>query len=118
MPAYQNYIAKSQLSEAFTLADGAKTTIATNRERNACTSTEEGANTLTGKYGVLEIGGTPDTTKTASTAESGCTLTYTVATDASDRIASKVLVLDVLNNGSIKKKSWGGDDKLLPTSVK
>ena len=30
IPAYQNYIAKSQASEAFTLADGLKTTIQTN----------------------------------------------------------------------------------------
>ena len=36
LPAYQNYIAKSQMSEAFTLSDGAKTTIATNREANRC----------------------------------------------------------------------------------
>ena len=118
MPAYQNYIAKSQLSEAFTLADGAKTTIATNRERNKCTSTDTAANTLTGKYGTLVIEGTPDTTKSAGTDESGCTLKYTVDANASDRIASKVLELDVLNNGSIKKKAWDGDDQLLPTAVK
>ena len=116
MPAYQDYIAKSQLSEAFTLADGAKTTIATNRERNSCTSDDASTNEITGKYGVLKIGGTPSTT--AGAAESGCTLTYTVDNSASDRIASKVLELDVLNNGSIKKKNWDGDDKLLPTSVK
>ena len=116
LPAYQNYIAKSQLSEAFTLADGAKTTIATNRERNSCTSTESAANTLTGKYGTLVIDGTPDPKATDN--KTGCTLTYTVKTDASDRISGKVLVLDVLQNGSVKKNSWGGDDELLPTAVK
>ena len=128
LPAYQDYIARSQLSEAFVLADGAKTTIAINRERNSCTSIEGDAdpnadpnpNVLAGKYGDLEIGGNPNTDpgKSAGDDPSGCTLTYTVDGRASDRIAGKQLVLDVLNNGSIKLKEWDGNKDLLPTSVK
>lgn len=111
IPAYQDYIAKSQLSEAFTLADGAKTTIATNRERNSCTSTEDSANTIVGKYGTAVIGGeAPD-----------CTITYTVASDASDRIKDGVLVMAVDPDSSKITKVANGttvDDKYLPTAIK
>ncbi len=125
LPAYQDYIAKSQLSEAFTLSDGAKTTIATNREKGACTSSVAAENTLGGKYGDLVIGGTPTPPADDTTANSpsGCTLTYTVKAEASDRInqtGKNVLVLDVLNNNSIKYKADGTtvDTKYIPTANK
>ncbi|MBS9779792.1 MAG: pilin [Moraxellaceae bacterium] len=107
LPAYQDYIAKSQLSEAFTLSDGAKTSLATNREAGKCVAdtgdqaADDKVNKMIGKYGILTIGG--DTANgTADTAtesgKSGCTLTYDVnATGASDKIAGKKLVLDVYN---------------------
>ncbi len=129
LPAYQDYIAKSQLSEAFTLSDGAKTTIATNREANSCVSTtgtkadQDKVNKMIGKYGILEIGGdltkgTPDTA--TESGKSGCTLTYKVnATGASDRIAGKTLVLDVYNNNSVKKTDGTNVDlKYIPTANK
>ena len=74
LPAYQDYIAKSQLSEAFTLADGAKTTIATNREANRCHSLDTNANTLTGKYGTATIASQSNLTSTTA-----CTITYQVS---------------------------------------
>ncbi len=124
LPTYQDYIAKSQLSEAFTLSDGAKTTIATNREKGKCTSDVADENTLGGKYGDLLIEGTPtaiaDGKTAVATDPSGCTLKYTVKAEASDRIKDKVLVLDVLNNNSIKYKSEGTtvDTKYIPTANK
>ncbi|WP_172798988.1 pilin, partial [Moraxella nonliquefaciens] len=36
LPAYQDYIARAQVSEAFTLADGLKTSISTNRQNGSC----------------------------------------------------------------------------------
>ena len=59
LPAYQDYIARAQVSEAFTLADGLKTSISTNRQNGSCfangqTSTE-GEDTIQGKYGKAEI---------------------------------------------------------------
>lgn len=127
LPAYQDYIAKSQLSEAFTMADGAKTTIATTREANRChTVNDSGAydaalNTQEGKYGTLVIQeGTP-TAGAADTDPSGCMLVYTVKQTASDRIQSKTLSIDILNNGSAKKSATGTtdvDDKYIPTANK
>ncbi len=38
LPAYQDYIAKAQVSEAITLVSGMKQTIQANRERGLCVS--------------------------------------------------------------------------------
>lgn len=112
LPAYQDYIAKSQASEAFSLADGAKTSVALNRERNACTSPTTAENTLTGKYGKLVIAGTaPD-----------CTATYTFNTSGvSDRVSGKVIAMAFdAENFSVKKAASGTtlDDKYLPNAIK
>ena len=112
LPAYQDYIAKSQASEAFSLADGAKTAVALNRERNACTSATAAENTLTGKYGKLLIAGTaPD-----------CTATYTFNNDGvSDRVKGKVIAMAFdAENFSVKQAATGTtlDDKYLPNAIK
>ena len=112
LPAYQDYIAKSQLSEAFTLADGAKTTIATNRENNLCTGTDTAANTITGKYGTATIGGqAPD-----------CIVTYVInSKGVSDRIQGKTVVLKVDPNSSAitaDSATVTALGKYLPTAVK
>lgn len=85
IPAYQDYIAKSQLSEAFTLADGMKTNIATNRQNNSCTASDN-TDSAGGKYGTAVIAGTaPD-----------CTVTYTVnPAGVSDIIKGKIVVMKV-----------------------
>ncbi len=118
LPAYQDYIAKSQMSEAFTLSDGAKTTIATNREKNKCISEQEEKNKKVGKYGTLVISGEPDATKKGDNEASGCILTYTVADTSSDRIAGAVVPMDLLNNGSVKVQASVGEDvlKYIPTA--
>lgn len=117
LPAYQDYIAKSQLSEAFTLADGMKTTIATNRERNSCQSTDTNANKVSGKYGVATIDNvTPNST-------THCTITYQVnTTNVSDRIQGGKVQMKVDNNSSSISKVSGASttiaDKYLPTAIK
>ncbi len=115
LPAYQDYIAKSQLSEAFTLADGMKTTIATNRERNDCRSLDVSANSVTGKYGIAAIDAVIPTSVTH------CTVTYTVSSNGvSDRIINGVVKMTVDNNSSSIKKASGTTvaDKYLPTAIK
>lgn len=116
LPAYQDYIAKSQLSEAFTLADGMKTTIATNRERNSCTSLDPAANKISGKYGVATIDAVTPTSTTH------CTVTYQVkTTDVSDRIQGKKVQMTVDNDSSSIKKVAANttvEDKYLPTAIK
>lgn len=116
LPAYQDYIAKSQLSEAFTLADGMKTTIATNRERNACTSTDTNANSVTGKYGTATIDAVTGLTSTTD-----CTVTYQVSSGGvSDRIVGKKVVMKVDAASSRISKGAGTtvEDKYLPTAIK
>lgn len=119
IPAYQDYIAKSQLSEASTLADGAKTNIMTNMQENSCVATGDASttNTMTGKYGSLVISGTP-TADTADTAVSGCAVTYTVNDKASKKIAGKTLILNMLNRGSFVQNGGTVDAKYVPAALK
>lgn len=103
VPQYQNYIARSQASEAFTLMAGAKVAIQDNLQTGSCTSPVAAENTITGKYGTLVVAGTPGTTA-VETDPSGCTLTYTVNnTTASRKIAGRVILANVLNNGTLTR---------------
>lgn len=117
LPAYQDYIAKSQLSEAFTLADGAKTTIATNREANRCQSDDARANILSGKYGTATI-----TAKANLTSTTPCEIVYDVKNaGVSDRIKGQKVVMNVdAVTGSISKNATGTtvEDKYIPTAIK
>lgn len=115
LPAYQDYIAKSQASEAFTLADGAKTTVALARENNRCTPTASTDETLAGKYGDLVISGSA----TAPT----CTAVYTFkSTGVSDRVASKTINIKFnADNFSVEKGTAGSnelDAKYMPNAFK
>ncbi len=123
LPVYQDYIAKSQLSEAFTLSYSAKKQILVNREENRCDNTDTKLNTLVGKYGTLTINtGTPSSNTKNDNTLSGCTMTYLVANNSSDRIAGKSLKLDMLTNGAIKKSTTAPqnpvDDKYIPNAMK
>lgn len=113
IPAYQDYIAKSQLSEAFTLADGMKTNIATNRQNNSCTASDSSTDVAVGKYGTATIAGSaPD-----------CTVTYVVSSaGVSDKIKGKTVGLIVdPNSSAIKADSTTTGDatikKYLPKAV-
>ena len=122
IPAYQNYIAKSQVSEAFTLMGGAKTDINSNLQGNTCTNATAAKNTITGKYGKLVIGGTPpsgDDIDPTPTATTGCTLTYTFeTTGVSSQVAGKAIAATLNNNGTFTKTASTTtiDSELLPKS--
>lgn len=120
IPAYQNYIAKAQVSEAFTLIDGAKTDINTNLQGNTCNKVSGTTDSIAGKYGSLVVSGTPPTTiDPAPTAPTGCILTYTFkGTGVSSQLASKVIVGNLNNNGTLEKATTGNtvDADLLPKS--
>ncbi len=123
LPAYQDYIAKAQLSEALSLSHQAKKQIAINREENRCDNKDTRLNTLVGRYGTLTIQkGTPISKTNIDNTPLGCTLIYKVnKKGVSDRIADKTLALDVLNNDSIKKSvsvTSNVDDKYIPTANK
>jgi type IV pilus assembly protein PilA len=124
VPAYSDYIARSQASEASSLAAGLKTQVIDNMQNNVCTSGAAGAaiDQQEGKYGTAAIGGTaePDQGNLAANAATGCTITYTVnGTGVSSSISGRTLVLDVLKNGSLKKSTTTPstmDDKYIPKS--
>ncbi|KAA0913665.1 prepilin-type N-terminal cleavage/methylation domain-containing protein [Psychrobacter sp. ANT_WB68] len=107
IPAYQNYIAKSQVSEAFTLMGGAKADVNTNLQGNLCTKASGTDDTVAGKYGNLVISGTPVLdANAAATAASGCTLVYTFkATGVSSQVAGKKIGADLHNNGTLVKNA-------------
>ncbi len=112
IPAYQDYIARSQASEAFSLADGLKTQIADNLQANSCTG-PAGTNTLTGKYvSQIVVGGTaPVCTATATYRPNG----------TSGKIKSKIVQVTYSSlNGSVGGAINGTttlDAKYIPKAV-
>ena len=97
VPQYQNYIARSQASEAFALMQGAKTQIQTNLQTGQCTSDITAENTVTGKYGSAVISGDAATTN-GDTVASGCIITYTfkdATAGVSPKVATKTIIANV-----------------------
>lgn len=104
IPAYQNYIAKSQVSEALSLSAGLKTAIQTNLQNNTCfadgKTTAGDKDKLAGKYGDAVIGGTAATAPTSG--ETGCTITYTFKdTGVSNKVSKSKIVVGVQENGTL-----------------
>ena len=115
IPAYQDYIARSQASEGISLAGGLKADVADNMQNGVC-----GTNSLGGKYAqsVAISGGNVTSTATGDVA-TGCLITATYkSSGVSKQIQSKKLVLSVQGNGSLKKAT-GTDlaDKYIPKGV-
>ena len=119
IPAYQDYIARSQAAEAFTMMDGAKTLVQTNLEQNSCVSAVTADNTIAGKYGTLVVAGTAAAGLTDPTVSTGCTLTYTFAnTGVSSNIAGLVIAAELNGNATLRKDATATtvDEKFLPKS--
>ncbi|WOE31079.1 MULTISPECIES: pilin [unclassified Acinetobacter] len=120
IPAYQNYIARSQVSEAMTLAAGFKTAIQTNLQNNSCFSNGGNAATdtdiMNGKYGVGKI---TQVSGTAAENNLVCGIEYTFRSKGvSNKIASKVISMSVNSNGVlVKDKNTTIKDDLLPQSL-
>ncbi|MHA3112738.1 pilin [Acinetobacter sp. ANC 4193] len=92
IPAYQDYVARSQASEGVSLADGLKTDIADNLQNSKC-----GTNELGGKYATVTV---QDATIAAG-ATPQCSIKVQYHAGISAKIAGKVLGLLVQSNGSI-----------------
>ncbi len=120
VPQYQNYIARSQVSEAFSLMSGAKATIQNNLQAGQCTSGVTAENTIVGKYGTLTIAGTPAAAGAAAdTDASGCTLAYVfgaTTTGVSPKIAGTNITANVLNNGALSRSGGSTNVTFLPKS--
>lgn len=119
IPQYQNYIAKSQVSEAFTLADGLKTNINTNRQAGTCFT--DGAKSaasddqIAGKYGTAKI-------TSGTNGAQPCGITYEFnSSGVSDKLTSKTITMNVGENGVLNKGTPGTKEvegTYLPTSFK
>lgn len=114
LPAYQDYVAKSQVSEAVTLAVGMKQTIQASREKNQCVSDDAQADTVTGRYGEAKI------TEDTSGSSLKCGVKYTFNTSGvSDRLVGKVIDFEVGEQGIVARETTSTvDDKYLPVAVK
>ena len=117
LPAYQDYLIRSQVSEGSTLASGAKTAVAEYySNRGAFPSTNASAGlassaSIAGKY-VSDV----DVGATAGTIEA----TFSGA-DANAKISGDILIFSAITNaGSIEWtcKSTTIDPKYLPTSCR
>lgn len=117
VPYYQDYIAKAQVSEAFNIVFGLKTSVATNLQQGTCfingAITATNVDTLIGKYGTAvitaNISGLPP-----------CGITYTFnSSGVSNYIVEKSLVFNVSDNGVLEKlAATTVDDKYLPQTIK
>lgn len=115
LPAYQDYIAKAQVSEAVALVSGMKQTIQANREVSRCMNANDSeANEIVGKYGKATI------TQSISGSQIKCGVKFTFNnTGVSDRVVGKVIDFEVGEMGIVAREGTTTvEDKLLPTAVK
>ena len=114
IPAYQDYIARSQASEAVSLAGGdMKTLLNTNVELGNCANTVDTTlNTVTGKYVQIVINTATPVAGATGTQLTGCTLTGTfgsgsAGTAVSSSINGKTLILALKANGEYTANGTG-----------
>ena len=114
LPAYQDYVAKSQVSEPIGLLDGAKATIAPamGDDPTAANCGFANAAPYTGKYSAV----------TVANAGGTCTVTATMAAASSPLVTGKTVVLtwNGATGFATSQAVTGGtvDPKYLPTSWK
>lgn len=105
IPAYQNYVARSQVSEALLFADGFKSRVVEGITENLCNS-----DSAASKYGSIEAGGIAP----------NCTITYTFNNaKPADVLKSKTIVFDVSSKGEFTLSSTSTiNSNYLPKSIK
>lgn len=120
VPAYQDYIAKAQISEVFEIAYGLKTSVATNLQQGTCfadravaASSIDGVDRMPGKYGIAVI-------TSANVGLPPCGIEYTFnSTGLSSKIKGKTIVFIVSSDGVLENSSSTNvDGKYLPQAIK
>lgn len=86
IPAYQDYITRSQASEGVSLAGGLKTAAAENRQLGNC-----GTDGIKGKYSSVNL--------VSAINNGGCDVTVKYLPGISDKIAGETLNLTIQSNG-------------------
>lgn len=118
IPQYQNYIARAQVAEAFSLAGGLKTTISTNLQQGTCYQGGTAAlvagtgDTVEGKYGTAII-------SDDVLGDSGCGVTYTFnSTGVSNKLLDKIAYMAVGDDGTLSQGTTASTvpAELLPQS--
>lgn len=127
IPAYQDYIARSQVSEGISLAGGLKTEINDNVQKGNCASVDSAGTvtdvTSTGKYSRVIVAGAVPVATSQPSDPTGCKLaiTYgsgTAGAAVSTAINTMTVNLDLLANGELKTDGTGTlDVKYLPKGV-
>lgn len=92
IPAYQDYITRSQASEGVSLAGGLKTAAAENRQLGNC-----GTDGIKGKYSSVNL--------LSPISAGGCDVTVKYLPGISDKIAGKTITLTIQSNGSVALKT-------------
>ena len=114
LPAYQDYVAKAQIAEPLGLLDGAKATIAPAMSDDAAAANcgFAAATAFTGKYSAVAV----------ANAAGVCTVTATMAANASPLITGKTIIMtwDSTNGFKTSQAVTKGtvDAKYLPTAWK
>lgn len=104
VPAYQTYIAKSQVMDAIALMDGEKSTVQINLQAGKCKSDVDTENTVVGKYGVMTIEDRALPMEVWSMEEStrGCAFNYKFnANGVSSKLVDTNLLVAVLSDGQL-----------------
>ena len=117
VPYYQDYVTKAQVSEAFNIVYGLKTSVATNLQQGTCFAngaiTVTNVDAMTGKYGTAII-----TAHTSGLPPCGIQYTFN-SSGVSNQIKEKSLVFNVNDNGVLKKlPTTTVDDKYLPQAIR
>ena len=120
IPAYQDYIARAQVSEPFRMVDGLKSVIQYNIEGGSCRGDHVQDNSITGRYGNAVIDATTPLGNPNSTAPTGCTVTYTFnSASVSSLIAGQIIKISILNNGVlVLDPATNVDSKYLPQAFR
>ncbi|MEJ2899929.1 pilin [Acinetobacter sp. NS-4] len=105
IPAYQDYIARGQAAEGFSLADGLKTSIADDLQAGTC-----GSSSAHGKYAASVV-----VTEAAPNAAGECEITIKYqAAGIAKQIQGATVVAKTDKNGSITVTNPGTVKKYLP----
>ncbi|AYN97322.1 prepilin-type N-terminal cleavage/methylation domain-containing protein [Pseudomonas sp. LTJR-52] len=121
IPAYQDYIARSQMAEAVSLTDGVKTSVTEVFTQNGTCPTNgndgiPAATDIKGKYvAQVATGGT-------AAADGGCTITATMAASGISTPIQKQTLTMTLSNADKGSSIWtctsSADQKYLPSACK
>lgn len=120
LPKYQEYIAQTQASEAWRVADTLKTSIATSLQSGSC-----GDDVFIAKYAKLTVLEASGSGASSDPTKGDCRIKIEygkgTSSELSSMIKDKNLLVEMLDNGSIWRKVSSEttlEDKFIPTALR